>query len=61
MGCRERAREALGIQGTRPAGIFTAGTAQRYVNVEGWMLCEVIVYGILDPGVDLISTDSLLK
>ena len=37
MGCRERARGALGIPGTRPAGIFTAGTAQRFVNVEGFL------------------------
>lgn len=37
MGCRERTRGALNIPGTRPAGIFTAGTAQRYVNIEGWM------------------------
>jgi len=37
MGCRERTRQALMISGTRPAGIFTAGTAQRYVNVEGFM------------------------
>ncbi|MEW5866720.1 MAG: FAD-dependent oxidoreductase [Bacillota bacterium] len=35
MGCRERARGALAIPGTRPAGIFTAGTAQRLVNIEG--------------------------
>ncbi len=37
MGCRERSRQSLFIPGTRPAGIFTAGTAQRYVNVEGYM------------------------
>lgn len=35
MGCRERPRGALSIPGTRPAGIYTAGTAQRYVNMEG--------------------------
>lgn len=35
MGCRERSRGALSIPGTRPAGIYTAGTAQRLVNVEG--------------------------
>lgn len=35
MGCRERPRGALAIPGTRPAGIFTAGTAQRLVNIEG--------------------------
>lgn len=37
MGCRERARGALGIPGCRPAGILTAGTCQRYVNIEGYM------------------------
>ncbi|MDI6830836.1 MAG: FAD-dependent oxidoreductase [Actinomycetota bacterium] len=37
MGCRERARGALGIPGTRPAGVMTAGTCQRFVNVEGYM------------------------
>jgi NADPH-dependent 2,4-dienoyl-CoA reductase/sulfur reductase-like enzyme len=37
MGCRERSRESLNISGTRPAGIFTAGTAQRYVNVYGYV------------------------
>ena len=37
MGCRERTRGALNIPGTRPAGIFTAGTAQRLVNIEGYM------------------------
>ena len=37
MGCRERPRGALAIPGTRPAGIYTAGTAQRLVNMEGYM------------------------
>ena len=37
MGCRERARGALNIPGYRPAGIFSAGTAQRLVNIEGYM------------------------
>ncbi len=37
MGCRERARGALGIAGARPAGIMTAGTCQRYVNIEGFL------------------------
>lgn len=37
MGCRERPRGALEIPGTRPAGIYTAGTAQRLVNIEGFM------------------------
>ena len=37
MGCRERTRQNLMIPGTRPAGVFTAGVAQRYVNIEGFM------------------------
>jgi len=37
MGCRERTRAQVRLPGTRPAGVFTAGTAQRWVNVEGWM------------------------
>ena len=37
MGCRERPRGALNIPGSRPAGIFTAGTAQRLVNMEGYL------------------------
>ncbi len=37
MGCRERTRGALNIPGTRPAGIYTAGTAQRLINVEGYL------------------------
>jgi len=37
MGCRERPRGALAIPGTRPAGVYTAGTAQRLVNMDGYM------------------------
>ncbi len=37
MGCRERTRGALRIPGFRPAGVFSAGTAQRYVNIDGYM------------------------
>ncbi len=37
MGCRERPRGALAIPGARPAGVYTAGTAQRLVNIEGYM------------------------
>ncbi|MGI6368566.1 MAG: NAD(P)/FAD-dependent oxidoreductase [Anaerolineae bacterium] len=37
MGCRERPRGALAIPGTRPAGVYTAGTAQRLVNIDGYM------------------------
>lgn len=43
MGCREKSRGALSISGTRPAGIFTAGTAQRFVNVEGFVPGKKIV------------------
>ena len=43
MGCRERPRGALNIPGTRPAGIFTAGTAQRFVNMEGFMPGKEVV------------------
>ena len=37
MGCRERTRGALRIPGKRPAGIFSAGTAQRYMNIDGYI------------------------
>lgn len=51
MGCRERTRGAIGIPGTRPAGIFTAGTAQRYVNMEGYLPGRrVVILGSGDIG-----------
>ncbi len=51
MGCRERARGALNIPGYRPAGIFSAGTAQRLVNREGYMPGrEVVILGSGDIG-----------
>ncbi len=51
MGCRERTRGAIAIPGTRPAGVFTAGAAQRYVNMEGWMPGErVVILGSGDIG-----------
>ena len=51
MGCRERPRGALTIPGYRPAGIYTAGTAQRYVNMEGRMPGrEVVILGSGDIG-----------
>lgn len=51
MGCRERTRGALNIPGSRPAGIFTAGTAQRYVNMEGYMPGKrVVILGSGDIG-----------
>jgi NADPH-dependent 2,4-dienoyl-CoA reductase/sulfur reductase-like enzyme len=51
MGCRERTRGALNIPGTRPAGIFTAGAAQRFVNMEGYMVGKkVVILGSGDIG-----------
>ena len=51
MGCRERPRGALNIPGYRPAGIYTAGTAQRLVNMEGYMPGrEVVILGSGDIG-----------
>ncbi len=51
MGCRERPRGALNIPGLRPAGVFTAGTAQRLVNIEGYMPGrEVVILGSGDIG-----------
>ena len=51
MGCRERPRGALNIPGTRPAGIYTAGTAQRYVNIKGDMPGKnVVILGSGDIG-----------
>ncbi|MTI59491.1 MAG: FAD-binding protein [Firmicutes bacterium] len=51
MGCREKAAGAIGIPGTRPAGIFTAGTAQRYTNIEGYLPGkEVVILGSGDIG-----------
>lgn len=51
MGCRERTRGAIATPGTRPAGIYTAGTAQRYVNMEGYMVGKrVLILGSGDIG-----------
>ena len=51
MGCRERPRGALNIPGYRPAGIYNAGTAQRLVNIEGYMPGkEVVILGSGDIG-----------
>ncbi|WP_352420648.1 FAD-dependent oxidoreductase [Proteiniborus sp.] len=51
MGCRERTRGAINIPGTRPAGIFTAGTAQRYINMEGYMVGKkIFILGSGDIG-----------
>lgn len=51
MGCRERSKGALNIAGTRPAGIFSAGTAQKYVNIKGYMPGKkVVILGSGDIG-----------
>lgn len=51
MGCRERTRGAIGIPGDRPAGVFTAGSAQRYLNLEGYMVGKrVVILGSGDIG-----------
>ncbi|GAA0121022.1 FAD-dependent oxidoreductase [Clostridium faecium] len=51
MGCRERTRGAVAIPGDRPAGVFTAGSAQRYVNMEGYMVGkDVVILGSGDIG-----------
>lgn len=51
MGCRERTRGAIAIPGDRPAGVFTAGAAQRYINMEGFMVGKrVVILGSGDIG-----------
>lgn len=51
MGCRERSRGALNIAGSRPAGIFSAGTAQKYINMKGYMIGKnVVILGSGDIG-----------
>ena len=51
MGCRERTRGAISIPGTRCSGIFTAGAAQRYVNIEGYMPGKrIVILGSGDIG-----------
>jgi len=51
MGCRERSRGALNTPGTRPAGIFSAGTAQKFINCEGYMVGKkVVILGSGDIG-----------
>ncbi|MBP3742345.1 MAG: FAD-dependent oxidoreductase [Treponema sp.] len=51
MGCRERTRGALVIPGSRPAGIFTAGSAQRFVNIDGYLPGKkVVILGSGDIG-----------
>ena len=51
MGCRERPRGALNTPGTRPAGIFSAGTAQKFINCQGYLVGkEVVILGSGDIG-----------
>lgn len=51
MGCRERSRGALNISGTRPAGVYSAGTAQKLINCEGYMVGKrVVILGSGDIG-----------
>ncbi len=51
MGCRERPRGALNIAGSRPAGIYSAGTAQKYVNLKGYLPGrDVVILGSGDIG-----------
>lgn len=51
MGCRERTRGAIATPGTRAAGVFTAGTAQRYMNIDGYMVGKrVVILGSGDIG-----------
>ncbi len=51
MGCRERSRGALNIPGTRPAGVYSAGTAQKLINCEGYMVGkEAVILGSGDIG-----------
>ncbi len=51
MGCRERSRGALSIPGTRPAGVYTAGAAQKYVNIDGYLPGRrIVILGSGDIG-----------
>ncbi len=60
MGCRERPRGALNIPGFRPAGVYTAGTAQRLVNIEGYLPGRrVVILGSGDIGLIMVRRMSL--
>jgi len=51
MGCRERSRDSLGIPGSRPSGVYTAGQAQRLINIEGYLPGkEIVILGSGDVG-----------
>ena len=60
MGCRERSRGALNISGTRPSGIYSAGTAQKLVNIKGYMPGRrVVILGSGDIGLIMARRMSL--
>lgn len=60
MGCRERSRGALNIAGTRPAGVFSAGTAQKLINCEGYQVGKkVVILGSGDIGLIMARRMSL--
>lgn len=60
MGCRERSRGALNISGTRPAGIYSAGTAQKLINCQGFMVGKrVVILGSGDIGLIMARRMSL--
>ena len=60
MGCRERSRGALNIPGTRPAGVYSAGTAQKLVNCMGWQVGKkVVILGSGDIGLIMARRMSL--
>jgi thioredoxin reductase len=60
MGCRERTRGAIGLPGTRPAGIYTAGVAQELINLKNYMVGEkIVVLGSGDVGLIMARRLSL--
>ena len=60
VGCYERSRGALGIPGERPAGVYTAGQAQRYLNIDGYMVGKkVFILGSGDIGLIMARRMSL--
>ena len=60
MGCRERSRGALNTPGTRPAGVYSAGTAQKLINCEGYMVGKkVVILGSGDIGLIMARRMSL--
>ena len=60
MGCRERTRGAIRIPGERPAGVFTAGAAQRMVNMEGYLPGhKIVILGSGDIGLIMARRMSL--